>query len=295
MPTLETYNGYPLWHYIPSLPAAGIFTGVFALLTLGHSFRMFRHRMWFCIPFVVGGVFEVIGYIGRVLAYENTGELLPYIIHSTFVLLAPVLFAASLYMTLSRIIRSVNGTHCSIIPPRWLTRIFVLGDVVSFIIQGTGAGLRVQAGQPDSDIDRALGNRIIIGSLVFQLIIFGIYVVTAWRFNIVFGKDSAAARSTIAWKASLYMLYATSIMVMVRNIFRVVEYAMGSDSYLFTVEWGVYVFDAVLMAVTMALFLWYYPSQLKLVSKSDENEIELGPATRVDSGNSSVASRVYLG
>ncbi|KAF4468838.1 hypothetical protein FALBO_4249 [Fusarium albosuccineum] len=123
----------------------------------------------------------------------------------------------------------------------------------------------VFACKPDSDIDRALGDHVIIGGLVFQLIIFGVYVVTAWQFNIVFGKDTAATRTTIAWQASIYMLYATSIMVMVRNVFRVVEYAMGSDSYLFTVEWDVYVFDAVLMAVTMALFLWYYPSQLKLV------------------------------
>lgn len=56
MPTLETYNGYPLWRYIPSLPAAIVFTILFSILTIGHTWRMVRHRLWFCIPFVVGGL-----------------------------------------------------------------------------------------------------------------------------------------------------------------------------------------------------------------------------------------------
>ncbi|CRK38390.1 hypothetical protein BN1708_020509, partial [Verticillium longisporum] len=75
---------------------------------------------------------------------------MPYVLQSTFLLLAPILFAASLYMTLSRIIRAVDAAHCSIIRPKWLTRIFVFGDAFSFFVQASGAGLRVQAGQKDS-------------------------------------------------------------------------------------------------------------------------------------------------
>lgn len=119
MPTLETYNGYPLWEYVPSLPAAIIFIVLFGILTLGHTWKMVAHRMWFCIPFVVGGtcestesstffgkeekllmhlLVETVGYIGRALAYSSTGELIPYVLQSTLLLLGPILFAASLYM-----------------------------------------------------------------------------------------------------------------------------------------------------------------------------------------------------
>jgi hypothetical protein len=56
MAKLELHNGYPLWHYVPSLPAAIAFVVIFSLVTLGHSIRMFRHRVWFGIPMVVGGV-----------------------------------------------------------------------------------------------------------------------------------------------------------------------------------------------------------------------------------------------
>lgn len=55
MPTLETHNGYALWHYIPNRPAAIVFVVLFALMTVFHGTVMIRHRMWFCIPFVIGG------------------------------------------------------------------------------------------------------------------------------------------------------------------------------------------------------------------------------------------------
>ncbi|KAH8683662.1 RTA1 like protein-domain-containing protein, partial [Ilyonectria robusta] len=146
MAKLEMYNGHYLWHYIPSFPAAVVFIALFGLLTAGHAFKLVRHRTWFCIPFVVGGGFETVGYVGRALAHDKTGKLIPHVLQSTLLLLAPILFAASLYMTLSRVIRAVGGQSCSMIAPRWLTTVFVFSDVFSFIVQASGAGLRVQAG-----------------------------------------------------------------------------------------------------------------------------------------------------
>lgn len=40
---------------------------------------------------------EAVGYVGRALAYNATGELIPYVLQSTLLLLGPILFAASLY------------------------------------------------------------------------------------------------------------------------------------------------------------------------------------------------------
>ncbi len=56
MPTLDSHNGYALWHYIPSLPAAIIFAVLFGVVTVAHGWKMFATRMWFCIPFFVGGI-----------------------------------------------------------------------------------------------------------------------------------------------------------------------------------------------------------------------------------------------
>jgi hypothetical protein len=56
-----------------------------------------------------------------------------------FILLAPALFAASIYMILGRIIILVDGQDHSMIRPQWLTKIFVIGDVVCFLLLAGGA------------------------------------------------------------------------------------------------------------------------------------------------------------
>jgi hypothetical protein len=57
---------------------------------------------------------------------------------SLLLLLAPALFAASIYMVLGRIIRLTDGESHSLIKARWLTKVFVAGDVLSFLTQSTG-------------------------------------------------------------------------------------------------------------------------------------------------------------
>lgn len=65
-------------------------------------------------------------------------SLPPFIIHSILVLVAPAVIAASVYMLLEKIIRLADGDSYSILSPRWITRIFVVGDVSSFLIQSYG-------------------------------------------------------------------------------------------------------------------------------------------------------------
>lgn len=204
---------------------------------------------------------EVIGYIARAASSNHTGELIPYLIQSIFLLLPPVLFAATLYMTLGRVVRSVQAERHSIIPPRWLTKIFVGGDVFSFLVQGSGAGLMSGGGGGDSQLT---GQRIVIGGLILQVAMFGVFVVTALHFNLRFRRSGQAEGwAHVPWQGMLNMLYVTSGFVMVRNVFRVVEFGVGNDGYLLSTEWPLYVFDGVLMLCTMCWFFWRYPSDIK--------------------------------
>lgn len=56
MPTLQTYMDVYLWNYVPNLPASIVFTAAFAILSALHTWKMVQHKMWFCIPFVIGGL-----------------------------------------------------------------------------------------------------------------------------------------------------------------------------------------------------------------------------------------------
>ena len=83
---------------------------------------------------------EIIGYIGRALSAQESPDwtLGPYIMQSTLLLVAPALFAASIYMELGRIIHLVKGQKFALIRVNWTTKIFVAGDVLSFLMQASG-------------------------------------------------------------------------------------------------------------------------------------------------------------
>lgn len=57
---------------------------------------------------------------------------------STLLLVSPALYAASIYMILGRIIQLVHGEKLSVVRLNWLTKIFVAGDVLSFVMQSSG-------------------------------------------------------------------------------------------------------------------------------------------------------------
>lgn len=78
------------------------------------------------------------GFIGRVLSHKDLWALGPFIMQSLLILVAPALFAASIYIILGRIILLVDGERYSLVRQKWLTKIFVTGDVFSFLLQGAG-------------------------------------------------------------------------------------------------------------------------------------------------------------
>lgn len=132
---------FQLYRYHPSTAASVLFIVLFFITTLLHGYQMIRTRTWFMVPFFLGGVAEVIGYIARTInATEAYREwtLGPYIITSVFTLIAPALFSGSIYMELGRITDVIKGQRFLFIRRKWLTKIFVAGDIISFLTQGAG-------------------------------------------------------------------------------------------------------------------------------------------------------------
>lgn len=64
--------------------------------------------------------------------------LAPYLVQTLFLLLAPVLMAASVYMFLGRIILVLQAESHALLKKKWLTEAFVTGDVLLFLLQGAG-------------------------------------------------------------------------------------------------------------------------------------------------------------
>lgn len=130
-------------------------------------------------------------------------------------------------MFLGRIIRATGHSELSVIRPSWLTKIFLLGDVFCFLIQAAGAGLLAKSDATSSQKD--LGKYSILAGLILQLLLFGFFVFVAAIFHMRAHKAEGTTKavSRFQWRKYLFMLYGTSGLITVRNLFRVAEYAMG--------------------------------------------------------------------
>jgi len=180
---------------------------------------------------------EIIGYIGRVISHNDIWSLGPYIIQSILLLIAPAFFAASIYMTLRRLI--ILTTHYSHVPSKtftpipikWISRIFVLGDVAAFLLQAGGGGIQAAATLQSLKI----GEDIIIAGLFVQIAFFAVFMFTIVTFHLRVKRHGVAVvlpGTHVNWMKLVWMLYAASGLIMVRSVFRVIEYLVSCAVHL---------------------------------------------------------------
>ncbi|OJJ88982.1 RTA1 domain-containing protein [Aspergillus glaucus CBS 516.65] len=253
---------FAFYRYDPSMGGAVLFTLLFMGTTFYHIFQLFKARTWFFIPFVIGGLFEIIGYVGRALSSKQSPDwtLGPYIVQTLCLLLAPALLAASIYMLLGRIILVLQAESHAILKKKWLTKIFVTGDVMSFILQGAGGGIQ-SSGSLDG---MKTGEHIIIVGLFVQIVFFGFFIIVAVLFDLKLRKYSIPRcfAAEIPWRKHLNILYVTSLLILVRSLFRLVEYIQGNKGYLLRHEVYLYVFDSLLILITMVVFNIAHPREI---------------------------------
>ena len=157
----------------------------------------------------------------------------------------------------------MHGEALSPIRPTWLTKIFVSGDVTCFLIQCLGGTLLASSNGDQKKSD--LGKVVILGGLVLQFILFGIFLIVTFIFKkrLTRQPTAIAKRPEMQWLTMIHVLYVVSLLIMLRNLFRVIEYASGEHGYLLTHEWPMYLFDALLMLAVVAVLLWWFPTLIR--------------------------------
>lgn len=286
-----------LYHYTPSIVAAIIFLILFSIATLLHVVQLARFRAWFMIPVLVGGAcssppfhpkrnpvdpnptVEITAYVCRSVSHSKPQSLIPFILSSVLSLVAPALFAATIYMTLGRIIRLLHAEHHSLIAVNKLTKIFVISDVLSFQIQSAGAGLQAGKAKKLADIGRVL----VVVALFLQIIIFSLFIIVAIVFQRrTVRQPTQQSRGPLLRKRHMNGLYGASGLILVRNLVRVVQYIQGYSGYINVHEWFLYLFDALPMFGVMVLMVVIYAPRLFKQGQGEELGGELcGPTMQL--------------
>lgn len=164
-------------------------------------------------------------------------------------------------MSPRRIARVLDSENL-VINPRLLTKLFVLIDITCFATQVAGA---IVSGSEDAN-EASQGKTIIIVGLVLQVIAFGFFAAWTAVFQMRMRKDDPPSMGPInklIWQRYMYCLYSVSLLFIIRNITRIVEYNQGSDGEMLSSEAYLYVLDGCIMLAIVVIFFILHPGQLR--------------------------------
>lgn len=87
-------------------------------------------------------------------------------------------------------------------------------------------------------------------------------MIAAAIFHTSINKMPTVKCHSTPWKKHMVSLYIVSILIFIRSIVRVVEYAQGNDGYIMVREAFLYVFDALVMWLAVVIMNWVHPSEV---------------------------------
>ena len=115
------------------------------------------------------------------------------------------------------------------------------------------------------------GENIIVGGLGIQILFFGFFMIVALVFHRrISNRPTRAAMSIVApWQQLIYVLYISSGLIMVRSIYRVAEYVMGSEGVLMSKEYYLYCLDALPMLLVALSYNYFHPG--RVINKNSQD------------------------
>ncbi|CDO93403.1 unnamed protein product [Kluyveromyces dobzhanskii CBS 2104] len=266
----DNYMQFVTFRYQPSKAAAIASCAIFSVLFLGllmmiigstkrfeevsageiHNVK--RKTVLKYFPFLMGIVMEVVGYGMRYDSSLDIEKITPFVIQSVFLLVAPSLYASTIYTVFGQLTRTLKCTRLSIVPAHRITAIFILGNLAGAAMQGAGVGVMSSA-ETHSGVNT--GSHVIIAGLFIQIAVFGLFMITELRLLLqAKHTNNIVSQLSSQWYVLSFTLLGMSVFIMIRFIVRAVEFIEGGGGYIMGHECFLYVFDTMLMM--LATLLW---------------------------------------
>ncbi|KAL2216976.1 putative RTA1 domain protein [Thermoascus aurantiacus ATCC 26904] len=264
--------------YVPSLAAAVIFCLLFGAALIVHTVQAVVLRKRFCWVIMMGALWELLGYVFRALLTRHQNVVGYSVGNQLLVLLAPLWINAFIYMIVGRLLhfffspgtKTARTARLAGVSARRFGLLFVLLDIVAFIVQASGAVML--SGNDVSQHTIELGIHIYMGGIGLQqffILCFVALTVTLHR------KIRRAAAAAAAWRRyennagqeafeDEVGMYLALVMISIRIIFRLIEYSRGTDASnpIPTHEAYQYVLDALPMFLSLVVMSIFHPGRV---------------------------------
>ncbi|KAF5519377.1 Protein RTM1 [Colletotrichum aenigma] len=267
----DAAKDWSVWLYEPSLPLAIVGTIMYAAVFVWVTYlTAFKYRSWYFVCVPIGASLEVVGYAMRCHSTQDHQNIGVFATSTSLIVLAPLFVAAGNYLLIGQLIRNVlppSRHRIFNIPARLLTRIYVTLDIICLCVQSSGSSMASANSWvgPLSDI----AMKILLAGLALQVLVFSTYMCILLRYHKL-SRMMAVPEAPAGWFGILKAVYISSFLILIRCVYRMIEFAEGPEGYTMTHEWMFWVFEGITMVVAIAVFCVWHPG--KFLGRFGERE-----------------------
>ena len=227
---------------------------IFSLETAILLFQSLKSRAYFLLWLVLFTASEAGGYIGFAIFVKDV-TLNAYLSELIILILAPNLVTLVNYTVISRIIPWAGFDARSRIYryAHWVPIVFVSSDLLCLTIQGIG-GSQLSASHHNNVVDNTkfnLGKNLTLAGISAQLGFQTIFAALAVYVYIKMPDKAMKKGLTLAW----WCMLLTMVLVYIRNIYRIVEFAGGRNAAIDETAVPYFVLDTLMMTIVGAVFI----------------------------------------
>ncbi|KAF9778291.1 hypothetical protein IL306_004218 [Fusarium sp. DS 682] len=253
------------WNFCPSGEASILFIALFAITTIALLIQAIHYRSAYCWVIIMSSFWQVFTYIFRTISIYDPASFNYYAIWFVVILVAPLWTNAFAYMVFGRMVwcYTPDGRSCGV--KAWqFGFIFVILDIIAFIVQVYGAA-QAASGNNKTAEEKLEALRIYMGGVGLQLffiLLFGVFGIHLFRQL----RGSHAGVGSGTEKRSVTMLFYAMFMalalIVLRIIFRLIEYSEGLDSQIPRHEAYQYTLDSLPMLIALLAFNVVHPARV---------------------------------
>jgi hypothetical protein len=236
------------FHYWPSEAIAIVALVLFSTVTAVNLLITVYTKTWFYGIIVTTGLLEVAGYICRISMIHKPlyGT---FVAMQCFLIISPSFLALANYVAVGKLMKALNIK--AFIKSKFVSWLFFGLELGALTLQGAGAGLSVSNDGPPKTAGS--GKVLLLIGLALQvlfLIIFVAFMIVVFRR----AKQLVTQGQARQLNKVYFGLFATSLLLSVRNIFRLVEFSQGWYGHIGTHEVYVYCLDAIPVCICFVLY-----------------------------------------
>ena len=265
------------FNFYPSLALSIVGLVLFAIGALSVFAMTVRTRQWYMVIASIVGLMEMGGFACRIKML-NQAVYGAYVAMQCLLIIPPSFLALVQYITLAKVVSLVRMRYPDrklLVKPKLVIWGFFAMEITALACQGAGAGLSVST-KGVSNLNS--GRILLLLGLVALVVLILCYLLTAIYVNL---SPRYAIKSSPNMRKLFPVLYTCTSLLLIRNIFRLVEFGQGFEGAIASQEKYFYGFDALIIILILllntifhfGLYLKAYPTEFKEGGQSSSVEI----------------------